>query len=47
MESNRHFLQEKQVKINALLDELDAEQEAEANDVDVRMEIVDISDGGE
>ena len=47
VESNRHFLQEEQVKINALLDELDAEQEAEANDVDVRMEIVDIFDDGE
>ena len=45
--SNWHFLQEEQVKTDALFDELDAEQETEANDVDVRMEIVDISDDGE
>ena len=47
VESNRHFLREEQAKTDALFDELDAEQEAEANDVDVRMEIVDIYDDGE
>ena len=47
VESNRHFLQVEQAKTDALFDELDAEQEAEANDVDVGMEIVDISDDGE
>ena len=43
VESNRRFLREEQAKT----DELDVEQEAEANDIDVRMEIVDISDDGE
>ena len=47
VESNRRFLREEQAKTDVLFDELDAEQEAEANDVDVRMEIVDISDDGE
>ena len=46
MESNWRFLWEEQVKTDVLFDELDAEQEADANDV-VRMEIVDISDDGE
>nr|XP_040244147.1 acidic leucine-rich nuclear phosphoprotein 32 family member B-like [Aegilops tauschii subsp. strangulata] len=47
VESNRRFLWEEQAKTDVLFDELDAEQEAEVNDVDVRMEIVDISDDGE
>nr|XP_020181103.1 glutamic acid-rich protein-like [Aegilops tauschii subsp. strangulata] len=47
VESNRRFLREEQAKTDVLFDELDVEQEAEANDVDVRMEIVDISDNGE
>nr|XP_020177177.1 trigger factor-like [Aegilops tauschii subsp. strangulata] len=47
VESNRHFLREEQAKTDVLFDELDVEQEAEADDVDVRMEIVDISDDGE
>ena len=47
VESNRRFLREEHAKIDVLFDELDAEQEAEANDVDVTMEIVDISDDGE
>ena len=46
VESNRRFLREEQAKTDVLFDELDAEQEADANDV-VRMEIVDISDDGE
>nr|XP_040256492.2 parathymosin-like [Aegilops tauschii subsp. strangulata] len=47
VESNRRFLREEQAKTDVLFDELDAEQEAEANGVDVRMEIVDIFDDGE
>ena len=47
MESNRRFLREEQPKTNVLFDELHAEKEAEANNVDVRMEIVDIFDDGE
>nr|XP_040251517.1 ribosomal L1 domain-containing protein CG13096-like [Aegilops tauschii subsp. strangulata] len=47
VQSNRRFLREEQAKTDVLFDELDAEQEAEADDVDVRMEIVDISDDGE
>ena len=47
VESNRRFLWEEQAKTNVLFDKLDAEQEAEANDVDVRMKIVDIPDDGE
>ncbi|KAM3209019.1 hypothetical protein ACQJBY_063605 [Aegilops geniculata] len=47
VESNRRFLREEQANTDVLFDKLDAEQEAEANDVDVRMEIVDISDDGE
>nr|XP_040251706.1 acidic leucine-rich nuclear phosphoprotein 32 family member B-like [Aegilops tauschii subsp. strangulata] len=47
VESNRRFLREEQAKTDVLFDKLDAEQEAEANDADVRMEIVDISDDGE
>nr|XP_020190653.1 acidic leucine-rich nuclear phosphoprotein 32 family member B-like [Aegilops tauschii subsp. strangulata] len=47
VESNRRFLREEQAKTDVLFDELDAEQEAEADDVDVRMEIVDFSDDGE
>nr|XP_020178385.1 acidic leucine-rich nuclear phosphoprotein 32 family member B-like [Aegilops tauschii subsp. strangulata] len=47
VESNRRFLLEEQAKTDVLFDELDAELQAEANDVDVRMEIVDIFDDGE
>ena len=47
MESNWRFLWEEQVKTDVLFDKLDVEQEAEADDVDVKMEIVDISDNRE